>query len=113
MHPFFKNFAFHGGRQTNSRLRNDIIDQLSDELQESDEYSQAVPPQVIILKSSKIFFKDKGSGLPSAKSNTTSKSMLTPKQIINSYLMSDDSLKSFPLIQNLFINYNTAIKCSL
>lgn len=127
LHPFFKHFAFLSGKQANSRLRNDIIDQLADELQDSDEYKiygsefdaskSAIVQSNGNIKKIKIlndFFETKE--LVAPKSKSSSSSMLTPKQIINSYLMSGDqminSLKSFPLLINLFKKYNTSIPSS-
>lgn len=127
LHPFFKNFAFQSGKQANSRLRNDLIDQLTDELQECEDYKKYVSDfnaakstaaestnNIRNIKILNDFFCKDNLSVP--KSNSTSRSMLSPKQIINSYLISNDetvdSLRFHPLLQHLFVKYNTAIPSS-
>lgn len=124
LHPFFKNYAFHASKQANSRLRNELIDQLADELQESDDYKEYVSDfhssfgnqahnSIRKIKVLSDFFLEKDVTNTISKEST---SALTAKQIINAFLMSDDdtieSYKSFPLLTNIFLKYNTAIPSS-
>lgn len=129
LHPFFRDYEFDQDKRKNSKIRNDLIDQLADELEESDGYKKYVDEStdsysktdsavggaakncIENVKILKNFFSA-SKVAQSDRAATTQNS----KQIIEGYLSSSEksieTLKSFPLIVPLFIKYNTALTSS-
>lgn len=120
LHPYFKNFAFRKDKRSNSKIRNEMIDSLAEEIEESHAYreyagtaeqSSSSSIQFEKLKKFEEFFTNQ-----TATTSRNQNIVLSGKQILHAYLLSPNTsftiFQQFPLLKTLSMKYNTPIPSS-